>query len=449
MLINQIIKKQIIIFSLIIVIALASIASVSYAIFYTVTSNTDNQVIQTGNLDVTFGAGGSTISGEILPMTDAQGLAQTGYGITLANQISSPIKYSVTIYNNAPNNFSGTIVSHEYIKISIDGNTPIKLNQLPNQNGGVTENTTIYDLYSDALAVSGSTNHTVRVWLDDNTPYSEAGKYVYLQIKVTSEMADKNFSEYIKAKNSIIATAPTLTNTSSSTNQNGLYEVTATNSGNATYVFRGNVNNNYVTFAGLSWRIVRINEDNSVRIVLANGINSNTLYRFSSSASSANNMVYNNASAEINSVVTSWYNTTLFGYTSKLSEQEYCVGIKASISGASTGTIYSSYSPNFTCSGSDVMSSKIALLTYDDIIYAGSYYNLSNTSYLNATNPTWTMSPAGFVSNVAYDWILSANGSISYTATNSSVNTIRPVINLKANTFAHGEGTSTNPYIIE
>ena len=35
-----------------------------------------------------------------------------------------------------------------------------------------------------------------------------------------------------------------------------------------TYYFRGNVENNYVKFAGKDWRIVRINEDGTIRLIL-------------------------------------------------------------------------------------------------------------------------------------------------------------------------------------
>ena len=54
----------------------------------------------------------------------------------------------------------------------------------------------------------------------------------------------------------------------------GLYVQQQDNSrsidGKPTYYFRGNVQNNYVNFANLTWRIVRINEDKTIRLVLNN-----------------------------------------------------------------------------------------------------------------------------------------------------------------------------------
>ena len=63
----------------------------------------------------------------------------------------------------------------------------------------------------------------------------------------------------------------------SDTNGKGLY-YTSTNTeyNKVTYYFRGAVVNNYVSFAGFIWRIVRINEDGSVRLITQNSIGNST-----------------------------------------------------------------------------------------------------------------------------------------------------------------------------
>lgn len=63
---------------------------------------------------------------------------------------------------------------------------------------------------------------------------------------------------------------------SSSTNGKGLYYTNTNTENNAkTYYFRGAVENNYVSFAGSTWRIVRINEDESIRLIKQDSIGSN------------------------------------------------------------------------------------------------------------------------------------------------------------------------------
>ena len=47
----------------------------------------------------------------------------------------------------------------------------------------------------------------------------------------------------------------------------GLY--VGTDDYGATYYYRGNVNNNYVYFAGYYWRIIRQNGDGSIRLLYA------------------------------------------------------------------------------------------------------------------------------------------------------------------------------------
>ena len=68
---------------------------------------------------------------------------------------------------------------------------------------------------------------------------------------------------------------------SSYDNSRGLYKSIVTNSGKPVYFFRGNVTNNYVEFAGMLWRIVRINEDKTVKIVLDTSIGPNKYYNSS------------------------------------------------------------------------------------------------------------------------------------------------------------------------
>ena len=55
---------------------------------------------------------------------------------------------------------------------------------------------------------------------------------------------------------------------SSDSNGKGLYYTNKnTEDGKTTYYFRGDVKNNYVYFAGYYWRIIRINEDGSIRLI--------------------------------------------------------------------------------------------------------------------------------------------------------------------------------------
>ena len=99
--------------------------------------------------------------------------------------------------------------------------------------------------------------------------------------------------------------------------------------------------------------------------------------------------------------------------------------------------------------GKGYVSSSIGLITYDEAAYAGGYYGLDNdNNYLcNGLINFWTMSTAGFSGYVADEWLLSSTGRI-YNYNVSITAQLRPVINLKADTYVTGSGISSNPYVV-
>ena len=262
-------------------------------------------------------------------------------------------------------------------------------------------------------------------------------------------------------KNTVVTANPTLTTSSNNTSDaSGLYKSTATNTGNPTYYFRGNVNNNYVSFAGQTWRIVRVNEDGTIRIVMQDGINSNANIAFNSNYNNYTYMYYTNSQAK--TTLESWYQTNI-GSKADLAKNVasgayYCEQAKAKVSSSYTSgnanmTLYSSYTPDFKCSsdgnGKGVVSTSVGLLTYDEVVYAGGYYAQNNSNYY-LNNPAiywWTMSPAGFASGYSYVWFVYTTGYIDYVSVNRTTR-LRPVLILNADTLVTGDGTSSDPFVV-
>ena len=261
-------------------------------------------------------------------------------------------------------------------------------------------------------------------------------------------------------KNTVITASPTLTTSSNNTSDvSGLYKSTDTNTGKPTYYFRGNVENNYVSFAGFTWRIVRINEDGTIRIVMQDGINSNAKYEFNSNYNYTYMYYTNNSNAKTQ--LESWYQTNIGSKNDLASSvatgDYYCEQAKVKLiddytSGNATMTTYKKYTPDFKCSsdgnGKGVVNASVGLLSYDEVVYAGGYVGLDNNYYLN--NPAiywWTMSPAGFVASRSSVWGGTAPG---YIHSNYVFNTYsaRAVLNLTADTLATGSGTRSDPFII-
>ncbi len=289
---------------------------------------------------------------------------------------------------------------------------------------------------------------------------AEDGSEKIYNVNVTRKQAVQNVSIFGK-KFEVVDAEPTLTTSSNNTTDvSGLYASTDTNTGKPTYYFRGNVTNNYVKFAGQTWRIVRVNEDGTIRIIMQDGINNNTGYQFNSNYNNYTYMYYSNSEAK--TVLENWYQTNIGSKkdlaSSVASGAYYCEQAKAKysdsyISGSATMTTYSKYTPDFKCSsdgnGKGVVNASVGLLTYDEVVYAGGYYNQNNSNYY-LNNPAiywWTMSPAGFESGRSSVWNVYTSGSVyNYDVRNPS--RLRPVLILNVDTLVTGDGTSSDPFVV-
>ena len=286
-------------------------------------------------------------------------------------------------------------------------------------------------------------------------------------VQVNCSVAKKltGFAKTIYDNNTIQKNNPTLTTTTLNSNDPvGLYRLRTTNGyGNGsgyTYYFRGNVTNNYVSFAGLTWRIVRINEDGTVRLMLLSEV-ANPSYSDSSP--------YYTESF-VKPKVDSWFETkiTNAGYGDKVATGNYfCQQAKAWADRVNNSpyegqVYYDEYTPDMNCSndvnGKGLVNTNVALISYDEMIYAGAYPYTHGDCYLCIGN-AWTMSPAGKYGRTTM-WFLNDSPNdkkslrIYDVYLGAHAFSSMPVINLKADVTAHTEsntniGSSTNPYIID
>ena len=267
----------------------------------------------------------------------------------------------------------------------------------------------------------------------------------------------------------------------------GIYETTD-NLGTS-YYYRGDVENNYVKFAGYYWRIIRINGDGSIRIIYdgtsahANGESSDDRQTGTSAYSASPN--YNQSyyvgymyqtgaqrpssqnggtTSTIKGVLDSRYSTNIAGkgYDDKVVSSPGFCNDRNTASGdnwVSSGTtfyyapyerIYTIRQPSLQCSNdNDIYTTKVGLITADEVMYAGGTTSSNSSYYLYTGQIYWTMSPYYF--NAAYSSasVFRVNSSGVLSSSNvHSTRGVRPVINIASNVRITGSGTISDPYVV-
>ena len=226
-----------------------------------------------------------------------------------------------------------------------------------------------------------------------------------------------------------------------------------------TYYFRGSVDNNYVKMNNLMFRIVRINGDGSVRLVLDNTLEDNSYYlrRINKTNEYLNNMIFDNS--DIKKVLDEWYNTNLLSADNYIASSNFCYDNAFYLQNESEyftnsyDRIYVSNAASLNCQ-EGIYVGKVGLLSIDEVIYAGASKDDTNNSYYlynpSILNNWWTMSSSkvNAQSNNVNNYLITSGGGIDLEGKLNSSYGIRPVISLDKSVKVSGMGTLENPYEI-
>ena len=273
---------------------------------------------------------------------------------------------------------------------------------------------------------------------------SQSDEKFSLDIDINMEtLESSSFADVIIKNNEVKNSSLTNVGTEVATSDEGLIESTDDNG--KTYYFRGNVSNNYVSINDLMFRIVRINGDGSIKLVLNNNLE--LLNRYYDEA-------YDISHSNIIISLNNWLLTSLGDYIDIVATQKYCNDLTITDNRfLASQRLTIDNIPTFYCLG-DNYSGKVALLTADEIVYAGGVYGQANESYYlydnSTTSSAFTMTSASLDDNGAYYvFSLGADGSL-ITSMGNSVAGVRPVITInKTSTVISGDGTVNNPYILD
>ena len=278
------------------------------------------------------------------------------------------------------------------------------------------------------------------------------------------------------------------------------------------YYFRGSVTDNYLNFGGMCWRIVRIQGDGSIKLILEDkdatcdsgsytgnfGIGTGQY----GATNSITNPTYSNSgrnlanfeTGNMKSAMTTWLGNSSINQ-SKLKSESWCFGDRTNMYfesinsgydyGYNYGDLITNHShseiwdaaiaknikimyeklmnlsddfetplPSLVCTG-ETVNSIIGAISVDELDYAGgkvwkenNYYILNNYQKNNGKT-FWSVSLAGYQKQNEKTFYVKPNGSITSKSVNDSNIMYRPSIVLnKSIVYTVGNGTQASPYIV-
>lgn len=388
------------------------------------TDGTIADIIQDGELVINY------VDGDIIEFNDNK---EHKYGITITNIGNEKVFYSIYLDN----------CSKQNVTVKIFDNTGKMINEI--NNNATSKRIINLDNINEG--------ETLRFTLSVTTKKT---KRFNGTIKVVNESTStQTFSDLILLNNNVVAPKTQIGKETATTNE-GLIS-TIDNKGRS-YYFRGKIDNNYVKIGDYLFRIVRINGDSSVRLVLNGALEEKLPYNTKAinSEDIYEQVLYQNSSLleELNH----WYETKLYEYSQHIIDGDFCTdktftneinGIRYS---SAFTRIYNNYEPSLYCNG-EIYSGKIGLLSADEVILAGATINDSNEQfylYNNDINDSFITTSSYFINsegNVVMMNVL-PNGKLGEGVLKTTSIYIRPVINISINSRVKGEGTINNPYII-
>ena len=263
------------------------------------------------------------------------------------------------------------------------------------------------------------------------------------------------------------------------------------------YYYRGAVPDNWVSFAGFLWRVIRVNGDNTVRMIYSGTTDNHTGtgtqigidafnssdnrtkyvgYMYGDSDTTENEAFKNKNDSTIKGVIDNWYKDNLSSYSSLIADEVFCndrtLASGSTYSTSSSNVFYyagyerlrTNKSPQLTCPnlprdgfttttasiGNKALIYPVGLITADEVSLAGGVFSTSNSSYYLYTGQRWywALSPSSDGA-FAYVFGVSSDGDLSFLDVIIS-DGVRPVVSLKTSTLVtKGTGTEEDPYVVE
>ena len=267
------------------------VIGVSYALLTKNIIGGNNKVVyKVGDLEVKLDESGSKDISltNAMPEEDSEGLTTEPYSFSIVNNATTDLKYTIYLEDDTDaKNSCGTnceLVPYNFVKYNLSSDsTSLKTNNLSSSST---------ELYTGTITSKSTDKFNLRVWLSIDADNTAMNKYYFGKIKVVINQGDdycirngfNTLSDCMLVMNnhetSVETAKQNITNkgtpdfSKTATTDEGLYM--AEDDEGASYYYRGSVKNNYVSFAGFIWRIIRRNGDGSIRMIYSGKKTSDT-----------------------------------------------------------------------------------------------------------------------------------------------------------------------------
>ena len=378
-------KRKDLLILLFLISIIVLVIGVSYALLTKNIIGGNNKVVyKVGDLEVKLDESGSKDISltNATPEEDSEGLTNEPYSFSIVNNATTDLKYTIYLKDDTDaKNSCGTnceLVPYKFIRYNLASDSE----SLKTSNLSTTSNA----LYTGTIKSKATDKFNLRVWLSIDADNTAMNKYYFGKIKVVVGQGDtyckdngfntlsdcmlvmNNHESSVDTAKTNIKAKGTPDFSKTATTDEGLYK--AEDDEGTSYYYRGAVRNNYVSFAGFTWRIIRRNGDGSVRLIYSGKSTSDTGTSVTIGNSQYNSKYWDPAYVgyKYNEKFSLHENNGTTGYDWFTNTQKYNFG---------TGYTFDESTKKFTLTGT------IKQLTWKDNsneIVSGKLYSCLNTS---------------------------------------------------------------------
>ena len=254
------------------------VMGLSYAYFFLRKEQTNSNVIGTRScLDTSFTEDTSEIIlTDAFPISDERGLTKDPFTFTLTNNCDSYVDVQITLYSEYRESTDSTYLKDDYVKVNLSpkGATTGTSNILSALSLGDIDTTRkAYILEKTGLKENETKSYDLRLWMNSETTNEQGLNKTWKGKIIVTVTAAKELptllSKILGENNANVSEPQTTPGSAISADTEAVLASTEDDYGTS-YYFRGAVTNNFVEYANMCWRIVRITGNGSIKMVLYN-----------------------------------------------------------------------------------------------------------------------------------------------------------------------------------